>query len=46
MKQRILITGATGFLGSNLLERLREDSGLAVFAKKFDLTNAKTLIHN
>ena len=44
MKQRILITGATGFLGSNLLERLREDSGLAVFAKKFDLTNSQDVI--
>lgn len=38
MKPRILVTGATGFLGKNLLERLRQDSEVTVFAQRFDLT--------
>lgn len=35
MKQKILITGATGFLGKNLSGRLHEDT---IYTKKFDLT--------
>lgn len=35
MKQRILVTGATGFLGKHLLERLKEDD---LCTKRFDFT--------
>lgn len=40
MNKRILVTGATGFLGKNLLDRLSGDSDYTVFAERFDLTKS------
>lgn len=41
MKRKILITGSTGFLGKNLLERLQEDNA---YSERFDLTHAQEVL--